>query len=267
MNVLRPILFAGALAGLGGCATHNPEDPLEPYNRAMFSVNEKVDKVVLKPVATGYRDVVPQPVRTGVTNFFGNLGDVWSMANDFLQGDLEHGTSTFMRVGVNSTFGFLGLIDVASAMGIYKHPNDFGLTLARWGVGSGPYVVLPLFGPSNLRDTTNTGLSLAYGPVTYINPTSAEYAATGLNLVNTRANLLSATDLFSQIALDPYTFARSAYTQRRNSQVEQVREMPVINLGPSNPLAASATDGDNASALLATPTPVSAASSSGDVAR
>lgn len=244
---VRTLAVAGLLACLGGCATHNPEDPLGPYNRAMFSVNEKVDKVVLKPVATGYRNVVPQPVRTGVTNFFGNLGDVWSMANDLMQGDVEHGASTFMRVGVNSTFGFLGLIDVASAMGIYKHPNDFGLTLARWGVGSGPYVVLPLFGPSDLRDTAGVGAELFYGPLGYISPISTRYAADGLQLVNTRANLLGATDLFSQIALDPYTFARAGYMQRRASQVEDLHAMPLINLGPANPLAPYAADGSNAS--------------------
>ncbi len=245
----HPTVSVAALAAallLGGCATapHNPDDPLESYNRTMFNINQKVDDAVLKPVATGYKNVVPDPARQAVTNFFGNLGDVWSMANDFLQGDLEHGTSTLMRVGVNSTFGFLGLIDVASAMGIYKHPNDFGLTLARWGVGSGPYVVLPLFGPSTLRDTSDTALNIAYGPTTYFSPASAEYGADALRLINTRANLLGATNLLSAISLDPYTFVRSGYLQRRQSQVEAVRDMPLINLGPPNPLAPYALGGE-----------------------
>ena len=231
---LMPLL---ALAALGGCATHNPQDPLEPYNRAMFTINDKVDRAVLKPVATGYKEVTPTPIRHGVTNFFGNISDVWSMSNDFLQGNVHDGLSTFMRVGVNTVFGLFGTLDIATEMGIYKHPNDFGLTLARWGVGSGPYVVLPFYGPSSVRDAAGTGMFLAYGPTAQVSPPSASYGALALNLVNTRANLLDASNLFDQISLDPYVFTRSAYEQRRHSQVEEVRDRPIIDLGPPNPLA------------------------------
>lgn len=231
-------LFSGlGLLLLAGCATHNPQDPLEPYNRAMFTINDKVDRAVLKPVATGYKDITPTPIRHGVTNFFGNFGDMWSMTNDFLQGNVHDGLSTFMRVGVNSVFGLFGTLDIATEMGIYKHPNDFGLTLARWGVGSGPYVVLPFYGPSTVRDAVGTGVFLAYGPIAQISPPSASYGALALNLVNTRANLLNASNLFDQIALDPYVFTRSAYEQRRKSQVEEARDRPIIDLGEPNPLA------------------------------
>jgi phospholipid-binding lipoprotein MlaA len=255
---LLPLL---ALATLGGCATHNPQDPLEPYNRAMFTINDKVDKAVLKPVATGYKDITPTPIRHGVTNFFGNFGDVWSMTNDFLQGNVHDGLSTFMRVGVNSVFGLFGTLDIATEMGIYKHPNDFGLTLARWGVGSGPYVVLPFYGPSSVRDAAGTGVFLAYGPSAQISPPSASYGALALNLVNTRANLLNASNLFDQIALDPYVFTRSAYEQRRKSQVEDVRDRPIIDLGEPNPLAKYSYGDANGGLLgIASPTPTAAAS-------
>ncbi|MGC8806027.1 MAG: MlaA family lipoprotein [Thiomonas sp.] len=237
MKQLTRLLPVLALAALGGCATHNPQDPLEPYNRAMFTINDKVDRAVLKPVATGYKAVTPTPIRHGVTNFFGNFGDVWSMTNDFLQGNVHDGLSTFMRVGVNTVFGLFGTLDIATEMGIYKHPNDFGLTLARWGVGSGPYVVLPFYGPSTVRDAAGTGVFLAYGPTAQVSPPSASYGALALNLVNTRANLLDASNLFDQISLDPYVFTRSAYEQRRKSQVEEVRDRPFIDLGEPNPLA------------------------------
>ncbi len=247
-SMTRVFAAAAVLAGLGGCATHNPQDPLEPYNRAMFSVNEKIDKMVMKPVATGYRNVTPKPIRHGVTNFFGNLGDVWSMTNDFLQGNVVDGTSTFMRVGVNSVFGVLGTVDIATEMGIYKHPNDFGLTLARWGVGSGPYVVLPLLGPSDVRDAVGTGTNLVYGPVAQIQPSSASWGATALGAVNERANLLSASALFEQISLDPYLFSRGAYLQRRAAQVKDARDRPIIDLGAPDPLAPYSYRSDNGAA-------------------
>ena len=263
---LLPVLV---LAILAGCATHNPQDPLEPYNRAMFTINDKVDRAVLKPVATGYKDITPTPIRHGVTNFFGNFGDVWSMTNDFLQGNVHDGLSTFMRVGVNSVFGLFGTLDIATEMGIYKHPNDFGLTLARWGVGSGPYVVLPFYGPSTVRDAAGTGVFLAYGPTAQVSPPSASYGALALNLVNTRANLLDASNLFDQISLDPYVFTRSAYEQRRKSQVEEVRDRPLIDLGEPNPLAKYSygpVNDDIPGATPALPAEAASAAKAGDAA-
>ncbi len=218
---------------LAGCATNNPQDPLQPYNRAMFKINQNVDKAVLKPVAKGYKDVVPIPVRKGVTNFFGNLGDVWSMANDFAQGHVVEGLNGFMRVGVNTVFGVFGVLDISSEMGLYKQPNDFGLTLARYGIDSGPYFVLPLLGPSTIRDAAGTGVAIYYAPFNYTtNNVAVRNSATVLQLVNTRANLLSTTALLEQIALDPYVFTRDAFLQQRKSQVKAVRSEGMLSPGP-----------------------------------
>jgi phospholipid-binding lipoprotein MlaA len=264
MRLIRLFSAAGLLA-LAGCATHNPQDPLEPYNRAMFTVNEKVDKVVLKPVVTGYRNVTPQPIRHGVRNFFGNFDDVWSMANDFLQGNVHEGMSTFMRVGVNTVFGLFGTLDIATEMGVYKHPNDFGLTLARWGVGAGPYVVLPFYGPSNVRDTVGTGVHLAYGPMGQIQPQSTRNGADVLYAINLREKLLDTSNLLEQVALDPYVFTRSAYEQRRKMRVQDVRDRPIIDLGEPDPLAPYSHDGDNGASYGGLSAPAAPASAAKDV--
>ncbi|HQQ69732.1 MAG TPA: VacJ family lipoprotein, partial [Alicycliphilus sp.] len=148
------LLLGAAL--LSGCATGpnaNPADPLEPYNRSMSTFNENVDKAVLKPVATAYRDVTPQPLRTGVTNFFANLGDAWSFVNNVLQFKGREAFDSLVRLSVNTVFGLGGVLDVASEAGIDRHKQDFGLTLGHWGVPTGPYLVLPLLGPSTVRDT------------------------------------------------------------------------------------------------------------------
>ncbi|MHB1689697.1 MAG: MlaA family lipoprotein [Thiomonas sp.] len=234
----RPLKYAAiglalATSLLAGCATNNPQDPLEPYNRAMFKINQNVDKAVLKPVATGYKDVVPIPMRKGVTNFFGNLGDVWSMANDFAQGHVVEGLNGFMRVGVNTVFGVLGVLDISSEMGLYKQPNDFGLTLARYGIGSSPYFVIPLLGPSTIRDAAGTGVAIYYAPFNYTtNNAAVRNSAAVLQLVNTRANMLSTTALLEQIALDPYVFTRDAFMQQRKSQVKAVRSEGILSPGP-----------------------------------
>ena len=235
----RPLRHAAlglALAAslLAGCATNNPQDPLEPYNRTMFKINQNVDKAVLKPVATGYKNVEPSPVRKGVTNFFGNLGDVWSMANDFAQGHVVEGLNGFMRVGVNTVFGLFGVLDISSEMGLYKQPNDFGLTLARYGIGSGPYFIIPVLGPSTIRDAAGTGVGIYYSPLNYAttNDVALRNSGTALQLVNTRANLLNTTALLEQIALDPYVFTRDAYLQQRKSQVRAVRSEGILSPGP-----------------------------------
>jgi phospholipid-binding lipoprotein MlaA len=226
--------LALAASLLAGCATNNPQDPLEPYNRAMFKINQNVDRAVLKPVATGYKNVVPSPVRKGVTNFFGNLGDVWSMANDFAQGHVVEGLNGFMRVGVNTVFGLFGVLDISSEMGLYKQPNDFGLTLARYGIGSGPYFIMPILGPSTIRDAAGTGIGIYYSPLNdaTTNNVALRNSGTALQLVNTRANLLNTTALLEQIALDPYVFTRDAYMQQRKSQVRAVRTEGILSPGP-----------------------------------
>ena len=245
----RCCAMLAAAAALGGCATHNPRDPLEPYNRAMFHFNSNLDKVVLKPVATGYRNVTPRLMRRGVSNFFGNLGDVWSTGNEFLQGHVALGFDGVMRVGVNTVFGLFGLLDIATPLGLYRHPDDFGLTLARWGVGSGPYFVLPFFGPSTLRDATGTVVGAYYSPTrSAIQGSQTRNLATGLDIVNQRAQLLSTTDLLEQIAIDPYVFTRDAYLQRRRGQVAQTRDTGVLATEPGEDSSSGGAGAPTASA-------------------
>lgn len=221
-RVMGLVLLCALGGVLGGCATvgGNPKDPFERYNRAMFSFNNSVDKAVVKPVATGYKKVVPQFARTGVTNFFSNLGDVWIGINDILQGKVGAGVSDFGRFAINTTVGICGLFDVASKAGLQKHNEDFGLTLGHWGMGSGPYVVLPLLGPSDVRDGFSTLFVDWHGdPLWYVNniPTRNELIAG--RFVNQRANLLDASRLMEEAALDPYAYVRSAYLQHRRSLV------------------------------------------------
>ncbi len=216
------LLLLGALAALGGCATTggNPDDPLEGYNRAMFKFNDGVDKAIIKPVASGYKEVVPAFARTGVTNFFSNLGDVWIGINNVLQGKPGAGASDFGRFAINTTVGIFGLFDVASNAGLEKHNEDFGQTLGRWGVGSGPYVVLPILGPSTLRDGFSLLVVDWHGdPLWYVGNIPTRNELVGTRLVDGRANLLDASRLAEEAALDRYAYLRSAYLQRRRSLV------------------------------------------------
>jgi phospholipid-binding lipoprotein MlaA len=207
---------------LGGCATGpnaSPNDPLEPLNRTVFRVNDTVDKYVAIPLAKGYRKVTPSPVRTAVTNFFGNLGDVGNTVNNLLQGKGEDGLNSLMRFAVNTVFGIGGLIDIATPAGLRKHPQDVGLTLGTWGIASGPYLVLPLFGPSSFRDGAGLVADFQLDPVSYTEP-GVRNPLYGLNFVNTRTNLLGATELLEEAALDKYTFVRDGYLQRRQYLIE-----------------------------------------------
>ena len=220
--MLRRCTAVLALGMLVGCATAgvNPDDPLEGYNRAMFSFNDTVDKAVLKPVAQGYKAVMPRVARTGVSNFFSNLGDVWIGINNVLQGKLGAGVSDFCRVAVNTTVGILGLIDVASDAGLEKHNEDFGQTLGRWGVGSGAYVVLPFLGASSVRDGFGTLVVDWHGdPLWRVNDIPVRNELYGARLIDTRARLLDASNLLEKAALDRYAYTRSAYLQRRRSLV------------------------------------------------
>lgn len=220
---LRPVspmvlalLAAGAL--LTGCATPQNPDPIERVNRATFSFNEGVDKVVLKPVATAYATVVPAPVRGGVTNFFSNLGDPWSGVNLMLQGRFKDGLSDFGRFGTNTTVGLLGFRDVATGWGMPRHGDSFGDTLGAWGVGGGAYVVLPLFGPSDLRGTAALPVNSMGSLTGQLEDAGARNALTIVSLVDKRANLLDATRMVDDIALDKYLFVRDAYLQRRTQR-------------------------------------------------
>lgn len=210
-----------------GCASGpdaHPRDPLEPFNRGVYQFNEAVDRAVLKPVAEGYVAAVPGPVRTGVGNFFGNLRDVWSALNALLQARAQPAAENAMRAAVNTVFGLGGVLDVASEMGIPRTTLDFGHTLGRWGVPTGPYLVLPLLGPSTVRETValpldRRGDAVAQG----IDDVGTRNGAQALRLVDTRATLLRAGDMLEQAALDKYSFTRDAYLARRQRQVEAAR--------------------------------------------
>ncbi len=224
MKITYRITTLCAVLALSGCATSsNPKDPLENYNRAMFSFNDKLDQAVLKPAATVYQDVLPSFVQTGIGNFFGNIGDVWTAVNSLLQGKLENGITDIMRVAINSTMGFLGVLDIGSEAGLPKHREDFGQTLGVWGLKSGPYVVLPVFGSSTVRDTTAFPVDLSADLWSYKDPVNVRNIGTGMRLVDQRAALLGASSLVEDAALDKYTFTRDAYMQRRESLVRDGR--------------------------------------------
>jgi len=208
---------------LGGCATGpnaNPNDPLEPLNRAVFNANDKLDQYVATPVAKGYKAVTPQPVRTAITNFFSNLGDVGNTVNNLLQGKGVAAMESLMRVAVNTVFGLGGLLDIATPAGLHKQPQDFGLTLGTWGAQSGPYLVLPLFGPSSIRDGLGLAADFQLDPTSYAKP-AVRNSLYGVNFVNTRTNLLGATDLLAEAALDKYSFVRDAYLQQRRYRLQE----------------------------------------------
>ena len=218
----RPLLLLIALLALvlGGCAStpRNPDDPLERYNRAMFAFNEGVDQALLRPAARAYETVAPPLVRAGVGNFFGNLADVWIGLNNLLQGKVGEGLSDWTRFMVNSTFGIAGLFDVATEMGLPKHDEDFGQTLAVWGIGEGPYVVLPLWGPRTLRDAAALPVDFRGDPLMAVNHDQTRMALGVLRVVHVRARLLP-LDATLEEAIDRYAFVRDAYLQRRRFQV------------------------------------------------
>jgi phospholipid-binding lipoprotein MlaA len=206
---------------LGGCAgfNTNPRDPLEPLNRKVSQFNEGVDAVVLKPVATAYRDAVPPLVRTGVSNFFGNLGDAWSFVNSLLQFKLQNAAENFARLNINTFFGLGGILDIASELNIERHKEDFGQTLGRWGVPAGPYIVLPLLGPSTLRDTAALPVDYKGDLVRRVNSSQDRNSLYVLRAVDGRANLLRIGSVIDEAALDKYSFTRDAYLQKRRADI------------------------------------------------
>ncbi|MBU6502013.1 MAG: VacJ family lipoprotein [Burkholderiales bacterium] len=223
-NRATRLALMGALSGfvlLSGCATGpnaNPRDPLEPFNRGVYKFNDAVDRAVLKPVATAYVKVTPSVVRTGVNNFFGNLGDAWSAVNSVLQLHGQDAAESIMRFSFNTVFGLGGLLDIAGEAGLPRHKEDFGLTLARWGMPTGPYLVLPLLGPSDLRDTAALPVDWQGGLIRHVTPTTDRNELYLLQTVSTRANLLGASSLLEQAALDQYSFTRDVYLQYRSKQ-------------------------------------------------
>src|SRR5687767_9621853 len=223
-NRNRPHLTIGSLVLsatlLAGCATGtNPQDPFESFNRGVYSFNEGVDNAVLKPVAQAYRAVLPQFVRSSVSNFFGNINDIITALNNLLQGKFTTAYADFGRVAINSTIGVLGLFDVASEAGIEKHEEDFGQTLGWWGMGNGPFIMLPFFGPSTGRDAVGRVVDYLVDPVTHVDPTRAQNQIYGVRIVNRRSELLDASTVLETAALDPYEFVRDAFLQRRRNLI------------------------------------------------
>ena len=207
------------LVGCASAPTANPKDPWESMNRSVASFNDKLDDNVLKPVATGYRNVVPDLIQTGVRNVFNNFADMWSTVNNLLQLKPLNTAESLGRVIVNTVFGIYGIFDVATYIKLERHPEDFGQTLGYWGVPSGPYLVLPLFGPSTLRDGASLPVDFAVSPTQYIDDIPTRNQVFALRLVSKRAELLKSGNMLEQASIDKYSFTRDAYLQYRRSQI------------------------------------------------
>jgi phospholipid-binding lipoprotein MlaA len=222
LRCLSLVLALSATMLVTGCATGpnaNPKDPLEPMNRSISRFNDTLDENVLKPVATGYRDVTPELVQKGVRNVFNNLSDMWSTVNSGLQLKGRDTAESFMRVVVNTVFGVYGVFDVATEIKLQRHTEDFGQTLGYWGVPNGPYLVLPVLGPSTLRDTAGLPVDTSADVVRHLDHIPTRNTAMGLRIVEKRADLLKATNMLEEAALDKYSFTRDSYLQYRRSQI------------------------------------------------
>lgn len=215
-------------AGSAACTTvQQPTegDPFESFNRSVDGFNQSFDRMIAKPVAQGYQKNVAWEFRTCVTNFFGNLEDVGSAVNNLFQGKFKSAFTDTCRVLINTTVGMAGLVDAASELGLEKTDEDFGQTLGYWGVGSGPYLVLPFYGPSSLRDLGGRVVDSYFDPLANHEPVDERLVATGVDAVDTRARLLPATDFVDRVALDKYSFVRDAYLARRESQIRDGRQV------------------------------------------
>jgi phospholipid-binding lipoprotein MlaA len=219
------------LTCLAGCASlpegrsPDPQDPFERFNRASFSFNDAIDTALLKPAAKVYTTITPQFVRTGVAHFFGNLSDIPSTLNHALQGDPKGAATHAARVTINSTVGLLGLLDVATPIGLERQREDFGLTLGAWGAGSGPYIVLPLFGPSSGRDAAGLLVDWATDPLVYVDDPSARAQLIGTRVVDQRAGLLGAEAAIDAASFGRYLLVRDAYLARRRSMLHDERDL------------------------------------------
>lgn len=221
-NSLRSASAILFLVVLQGCATGpnaNPADPMEPLNRTVFNLNDGLDRALFKPVATAYKEITPSPVRTGVNNFFNNISDAWSVVNNALQLKPQETLETGMRVAFNTVFGLAGIVDIGTELRLPRNKQDFGQTLGYWGVESGPYVVLPFFGPSSVRDAVGTVVDSKVDLVNNLKNVPTRNSLIGLRVVDKRAEFLGATDVLDQAALDKYSFSRDLYLKRRASSV------------------------------------------------
>lgn len=221
LSIFFALLFTSFLSGCASTQTKESadnNDPLEPINRISFNFNETLDQYLLKPIAEPYAKYTPEIYRSGITNFFDNLTYLNVVLNSFLQGKFVQGLSDTTRFIVNSTIGFAGLNDIATPMGLEKHKEDLGQTLAVWGVGQGSYLYIPLMGPNTIRNVPDIASSTLLNPLTYI--TSAIlFPVSALNLINTRANLLEETNIRDEAAIEPYSFTREAYLQQRENLI------------------------------------------------
>ena len=214
--------LACLLLTLQACSTvpaADPRDPWESMNRSVYNFNDALDTVAIKPAAKAYEAVLPEPVRKGIHNVLGNLGDVWSMANSALQLKGKATAEALMRISVNTVFGFAGVLDVATEMQLKKNKEDFGQTLGYWGVKPGPYVVLPVFGPSTLRDALAKPLDFKGNGTTLINDTAVRNILSVADVLDTRAGLLQTIDAIKSASLDPYNFVRDGYLQKRINDI------------------------------------------------
>jgi phospholipid-binding lipoprotein MlaA len=249
---MRTLTLALLVAGVAtGCATgpdRKPGDPLEPMNRAVFKFNDALDRTIAQPVAKGYQKVTPQPLRQAISNFFSNLGDLGNAANNLLQLNITDATEDIMRFAFNSTFGIGGLIDWATPAGLPKHHQDFGLTLGHYGIPAGPYLVLPLFGPSSFRDAVGFGVDIRFNVMSYLKP-AVRNPMWIAQFISARSDLLGASDLLEAAALDKYSFVRDAYTQQRLSLLRGASSTPAPppNYGDPDAPGASAAPASGAS--------------------
>ena len=274
----RALLAALVFALVSGCATTSggdPRDPFEGFNRAMYSFNDGLDTVVVRPVSTVYNTITPDPVRTWVRNFFANIEDVFIGVNNMLQGKFVDGWTDWVRFAFNTTLGVAGINDVASEMGLEKHNEDFGQTFGRWGIGSGPYLVLPLFGPSSVRDFGGLWLDWTADPMWYYTrPIALRNSLAFLRGVSRRTDLLDASRILEEAALDKYVFQRDAYLQRRRALVHdgnpprdgssRLREEPAADAPVETPSVARVQAADQVlEAPAAAPSDVVAAGQGG----
>ena len=267
LRMARDFLLVMLLVGAAGCATTNGDrrDPAEGFNRAMFSFNDGFDEAIGKPVSTAYRNALPSPVRSAVRNFFANIADLWIGANNLLQGKPADTVTDWARFAFNSSIGIFGLIDVASEIGLEKHDEDFGQTFGRWGVADGAYLVWPFLGSSNVRDTAGLIFDLGLDPVLQHEPVRVRNAMTILRATGKRADLLDASRILEEAALDKYVFQRDAYLQRRRSLIydgnapRAAREVPRAEAVEPEPAAQAAAAARQAVATIAVARPDPAA--------
>jgi len=227
MKIPLPAALAAALL-LSACASTpgRPYDPFEASNRVMYAINEPLDKYFAKPIAQFYVDYVPSIIRTGVSNYFNNIDDFFSAINGLLQGKLDKAGDDMGRVMLNTGFGLLGLIDIASDAGIPRGMEDFGQTFGYWGIPQGPYLFIPLWGPTTVRDGTGSILRYWYTPTQLIPDVAVRNVVYGIGAIDARAQALDATSLIEQASIDPYTFVRRAYLQRREYMVYDGKPPP-----------------------------------------